>query len=185
MSNILPNKFIVKTNIGSFQIKITNRDYISVGAKNNCVQIGYNSKNNTAHLDWLGTEQGGCEINGKEIHGNNTVEMTDLAFTILKKLYPDVNPNISLRDSSSFKCRIPDTNKAVPISLMKYNLLMTGETYYQNRFKAKLKYEDSNAAYDEFIKNRNDPNLFDKNYDFENNDLNNIRYILYIDFKTE
>ena len=178
MATNIPNNFIAKTDIGSFRIKITNRDYISVGAKNNCVQISYNVKKNTAKLDWLGTEKGGCEINDKEIHGKNTVKMTDLAFTILKQLYPDVNPIVSLCDSSTFNCRLPD-NKPVSISLMKYNLLLTGKTYYQNRFNASLKYKESELAYNSFVKNRGDSSLFDKQYDFNNKDLNiNLQPIL-------
>lgn len=137
MSTNIPNTFTAKTAFGTFEIKITNRDYINIGSKNFCVQIAYSITKNTAKLDWLGTEEGGCEATGKVIHGEDTVKMTDLGFTILKQLYPNVNPNISLRDSSSFKCRLPN-NKLFPISLLKYYLLIYGETYYQQRFNAKL-----------------------------------------------
>ena len=169
----LPNKFTAKTEFGSFVITITNRDYISVGAKNKCVQIAYNIHKNTAKLDWLGTEKGGCEVNGKDIHGDDTIQMTDLAFTILQQLYPNVNPLISLCDSSTFKCRIPNGNPA-SISLMKYNLLLSGKTYYQKQFKAKLQYSESEPAYHTFLENRTDPFLFDKSYNFNNKDLNTV-----------
>ena len=179
MSNI-PNKFVVKTDIGIFQIKITNRDYITIGTKNDCVQIAYNIKQNTAHLDWLGTEKGGCEgmpeskdEGGKEIHGKDTIKMVDLGFTILKQLYPNVNNPITLRDSSKFKCRLPDNN-TTSISSMIYNLLLSGQTYYQSRFNAVLKYKESELAYDEFVKARNNPELFNKTYDFNNKDLNMV-----------
>jgi hypothetical protein len=179
MTTDLPNRFTVKTDFGSFRIIINNRDYISVGAKNNCVQIAYNINKNTANLDWLGTEKGGCELNGKDIHGDNTIKMTNLAFTILHQLYPNVNPLVSLCDSSTFKCRIPNGNP-VSISLMKYNLLLSGKTYYQKRFDATLKYSDSELAYNTFIKNRIDPLLFDKSYNFNNKDLNTaLQPILY------
>jgi hypothetical protein len=173
MSSDIPNKFTAKTDIGSFEVTISNRDYINIGSKNYCVQIAYNTKKNTANLDWLGTEKGGCELNGKEIHGDNTIIMTDLAFTILKQLYPNVNPNISLCDSSTFTCRLPNNNP-VSISLMKYNLLLTGETYYQRKFLAKLKYIESEPAYNKFLENRSSNIIFDKNYDFNNNELNMI-----------
>jgi len=165
----IPNNFVAKTDIGSFQIKITNRDYISIGTKNNCVQIGYNHKTTTANLDWLGTEKGGCEINDKQIHGNDTVKMANLGFTILKQLYPNVNPIISLRDSSKFTCRLPDNN-IISMSSMIFFLLLKGETYYQSRFKATLKYTESEPSYENFIKSWKSP--VDKSYDFRNEDLN-------------
>ena len=56
----IPNRFTAKTIFGTFQIKITNRSYISIGS-NNCVQIGYNASTNEATLDWLRTEKCGCE----------------------------------------------------------------------------------------------------------------------------
>jgi hypothetical protein len=173
MSLDIPNNFTVKTDIGSFHIKITNRDYISVGAKNNCVQIAYNTKTNTANLDWLGTAQGGCEIDGKDIRGDDTIKMVDLAFTILQQLYPNVNHLVSLCDSSTFNCRLPN-NKPVSMSLMKYNLLLTGKTQYQSKFNATLKYNESLEAYNAFIKNRENNDIFDKTYDFNNNDLNTL-----------
>lgn len=167
MSDI-PNNFVAKTDIGSFQIKITNRDYISIGAKNNCVQIGYNHKTNSATLDWLGTEKGGCEINDKNIHGDNTVTMTNLGFTLLKQLYPNVNPIITLRDSSKFTCRLHDT--IITMSSMIFMLLLKGETYYQSRFKATLKYKESEESYENFVKAWKTP--VNKSYDFRNEDLN-------------
>jgi hypothetical protein len=169
----IPNRFVAKTHFGSFNIKIANREYITIGTKNDCVQIGYIESTNTAVLDWLGTEKGGCEINDKDIHGQNTINMVDLGFTILKQLYPNVNPIISLRDSSTFRCHLPDDNP-VSISNMIYNLLLTGKTYYQSRFNATLKYDKSRQAYDYFIKSRLDPLMFDKTYNFNNNDLNRL-----------
>ena len=173
MSTEIPNRFVAKTDFGSFQIKISNREYITIGTKQDCVQIAYNTSSNTATLDWLGTAKGGCEINGKNIHGSNTVKMVDLGFTILKQLYPSVNPDISLRDSSTFHCNLPD-GRPVSISNMIYNLLLTGKTYYQNRFNATLKYVKSQDAYDMFLKTRSDASFFDKSYDFHNKDLNNM-----------
>jgi hypothetical protein len=173
MSNDIPNRFVAKTDFGSFHIKITNREYITIGTKHDCVQIAYNISSNTATLDWLGTDKGGCEVDGKDIHGVNTVKMVDLAFTILKGLYPSVNPLVSLRDSSTFKCNLPD-GRPVSISNMIYNLLINGKTYYQNRFDATLKYDKSHEAYDMFLKARSDPSFFNKLYDFRNKDLNKI-----------
>jgi hypothetical protein len=170
MTSTIPNRFVAKTDFGQFQVRISNRDYITIGAKEGCVQIAYNAKTNTANLDWLGTEKGGCEVSGKSIKGTDTVAMTDLAFTILKQLYPQVNPQVSLIDSSRFTCNIPDGNK-IYISNMIYSLLLTGKTYYQSRFNATLEYPSSQPAYDAFVAALNDPAEFDKNYSFGNPEL--------------
>lgn len=170
---LVPNKFVAKTKIGTFDIKITNREYITIGTKTGCVQIGYNNRSNTASLDWLGTEKGGCEALGKDIRGQKTIIMVDLGFTILRQLYPDVNPEVSLCDSSTFKCILPN-NTPVHISNMIYNLLLSGKTYYQNKFNAKLKYKASEPAYNHFIRTREDPSIFDKSYNFNNDDLNTL-----------
>lgn len=174
-SSDLPNRFVAKTSFGSFHIKISNRDYITIGTKQDCVQIAYKSKTNTAVLDWLGTAKGGCEASDKLIKGDDTVMMTDLGFTILKQLHPNVNPILSLTDSSTFPCSLPNGAKD-SISQMIYQLLLTGKTYYQSRFNATLKYKDPNSneksAYDLFAKARTDPTRFDKDYDFENEELN-------------
>ena len=139
-----------------FQVKITNRSYISIGTKQNCVQIGYNTYTNEGTLDWLGTEKGGCEQEDKNIRGDATVSMTDLGFTILRKLYPGIQNWIKLRDSSKFACNLPDGNR-VPISNMIYNLLLHGETYYQKRFHAVPLYDEAVPAYtmfyDEWVSN--------------------------------
>jgi len=169
----IPNHFVAKTSAGSFQIKVTNRDYITIGSRNSCVHIAYKAKTNTAVLDWLGTEKGGCEISEKEIHGRDTVTMTDLCFTILKQMYPNINPIVSFIDSSTFPCQLPNGSRDA-ISQMIYQLLLTGKTYYQSRFNAQLKYKDANSksAYDLFIEARENPDLFDKEYDFGNQELN-------------
>lgn len=131
----LPDKFVVKTDFGLFQIKITNRDYITIGTGNDCVQIAYDVNKNTATLDWLSTEKGGCEETDKPIHGKDTTAMIDLGLTILRQLYPSVNPTAYLIDSSAFTCLLPDGSK-FRISNTIYNLLTKGKTYYQDRLNA-------------------------------------------------
>lgn len=167
----IPNKFVAKTSVGSFQVNISNRDYITIGSRHACVQIAYKYKTNTANLDWLQTEQGGCEVSEKKISAEETVVMTDLGFTILRQLYPSVHPIINLRDSSKFACKLPDNN-TVSISSMKSHLLRYGKTYYQMRFNAHLLYPESESAYHSFVKARNSATYFDKTFDFHNDDLN-------------
>lgn len=166
----LPPRFEAQTPAGRFKVKITNGDYINIGATNFCVQISYNRRSNSAHLEWLGTERGGCEVTGL---GTDTVTMTDFGFTILKQLYPNVNPIIELRDSAKFTCNIPGNNRT-SITVSEYNLLLAGKTYYQDRFDAIPKYPESQTAYENFYRAWTDPAKFDKNYDFRNDDLNKL-----------
>jgi hypothetical protein len=175
-----PDKFIAQIDVGLFQIKITNGgEVINIGSTTYCVQITHDNKTNSANLAWLGTENGGCEESGKSIHGSDTVTMVDLGFTILKQLYPNINPLVDLKDSSKFVCKLPNGIKE-SISNMIYNLLITGQTYYQRRFEAEVKYPATKPAYDKFVEIRNDPSYFDKEYDFNNDDLNIIlRPIMY------
>jgi len=173
----IPNIFLAKTEFGTFQVKITNRTYISIGAKKNCVQIGYNIDTNEATLDWLGTEQGGCEQDEKIIKGSDTIEMTDLGFTILKKLYPSVKNWIRLRDSSKFTCNLPDGNR-YPISNMIYNLLLNGETYYQKKFGAVPLYEEANPMYETFYSVWSTKPL-PPSFSFQNKDLTEMLTPIY------
>jgi len=146
----LPNRFTAETSFGLFDVKLSNREYITIGTKRQCLQLGYVAETNKAELSWVGTEQGGCEKEDKDIHGNDTVAMTDLGFTILRQLNPAVDKWITLRDSSSFKCELPDGSR-VPISLMKYNLLLYGSTYYQRRFHAIPLYDEAIPGADAFV----------------------------------
>ena len=73
------------TQFGKFNIKLDNTN-INVGGRNFCVNIALYE--NETNLYWLKTDEGGCEITEKEIRGDNTVRMTDLAFSLLRKYYP-------------------------------------------------------------------------------------------------
>ena len=66
---------------------------------------------------WIGLEQRSVDVN---IKGSDTVSITDLGFTILKKL----------RDSSTFRCDLPDGNR-LSISNMIYNLLFPSLIKYK------------------------------------------------------
>jgi hypothetical protein len=148
----LPNEFTAKTTFGSFKVKITNRNYINVGGNNNvCFQVGYDEFENEGKIDWLGTESLKCEQSEKIINGVDTVAMADLGLTILRKLYPNIQKWVKLRDSSKFNCTLPDGNN-VKISMMILQLLLHGETYYQSRFKAVPVYDEAITAYELFHK---------------------------------
>jgi hypothetical protein len=122
-----PDEFIAKTEFGKFRVKIKG-DFISIGGKRFCVQISYRNESDI-ELTSLETRHGGCELNNKEIHGDLTVHMVHLAFTILRINYPGVR-TVNLTDTSSFICE----NR--PMGLMKTSLLLYGQTYYERRFGA-------------------------------------------------
>ncbi len=165
----LPDKFVASTEFGLFQIKITNRDYISIGTGNDCVQIAYSVKKNTATLDWLETEKGGCEETGKSIHGKDTIAMVDLGLTILRQMYPHVNKTIYLRDSSKFICILPD-GRRYHISNSIYNFLLKGKTYYQDRFNAEPVDEFSKSLIDMYQKTWTTTNV-PNDFDFKNPEI--------------
>jgi hypothetical protein len=56
---------------------------LSVGGKHTCVFLSIPDNSDTAHLTILKTKDGGCEITGEVISGQNTVGMVNFAFTIL------------------------------------------------------------------------------------------------------
>lgn len=173
----IPNLFTANTSFGLFRVKITNRTYITIGTKNACVQIVYKPATNRANFDRLETEKGGCEETDKSIYGKDTTAMADLGFTILRKLYPEVDRWITLLDSSTFKCNLPDGNR-VPISTMKYILLLHGQTYYQSRFNAIPVYNEALPAYTTFHKAwSSDP--LPSDFSFENDDLSDIFMPIY------
>lgn len=168
----LPERFTAETEFGKFDVRITNNEYISIGSRNSCVQIGYSVKTNTARLDWLGTEKGGCEKEDNPIRGPLTIKMTDLGFTILRDLIPSVNPFIQLTDSSTFVCILPNGQK-IPMSKQKFNLLLFGKTFYQEAFGA-VPMNDENKAHQVFVSARIDPSKKPPIFEFNHPDLNSL-----------
>ena len=168
--------FHAKTSFGDFRVKISNRDFISIGGKNFCVQISYRGDNDT-ELTSLETSRGGCEIHNKHISGELTTKMTHLGFTILKELYPNVKV-VHLIDNSSYKCTMPDDSQR-GISLMKSSLLIYGQTYYERKFGAVPKFEHDVKTMEEFRKNWADPEFKPTTFNFNNPDLNSLLTPIY------
>lgn len=168
--------FHAKTSFGDFRIKIINKDFISVGGKNFCVQISYRGDNDT-ELTSLETSRGGCEIHNKHISGELTTKMTHLGFTILRELYPSVK-KVNLIDSSSYKCTMPDDSQR-GISLMKSSLLIYGQTYYERKFGAVPKFEHDTQILEEFRGGWADPAQKPETFNFNNPDLNSLLTPIY------
>lgn len=163
------------TDFGKFRIQLDDTN-INVGGKNFCVNIAISEKETT--LYWLKTEEGGCELNGKDIRSNDTIKMTDLAFSILRKHHPERNKWITLMDDSGFTWR--DRKRTYKTNFLKGYLLIHGKTWYEDKFNAVMCDEDSYRIYMKRKENFNNPDKKPEYFDFKNNELTE----LYKDSKT-
>ncbi len=176
-ANHLPNSFTAKTNFGDFHVRIVGNEYINIGGKNDCVQIFYDSYKNMGKLDRLETEKGGCSLSDDDIKGEKTIKMTDLGFTILRKLYPSVK-EVTLIDSAKFPCKLPNGSRA-SMSYKQFFLLLKGKTYYQDRFEATPEFPQEVQALLDFEKNRKDIQRKPKTFNFMNPSLQAILTPIY------
>ena len=172
-----PTQFRATTPFGDFNVRISGEDFISIGGKNDCVQIFYDRFTNKARLERLETEGGGCSLTDEEIHGEKTIQMTDLGFTILRNMYPSVE-EATLIDSAKFLCILPNGLKS-PISYKQFFLLLRGRTYYQDRFQAIPEFPAEEEAVYQFVKNREDPLRKPSYFNFMNADLNTLLTPIY------
>jgi hypothetical protein len=125
-------------------------------------------------------DQGGCvwaqqslthrELNEKEIKGNKTVQMTDLAFSILRKNYPERNTIVTLLDDSGFTWK-GKKNKSYKTNFLKGYLLIHRKTWYEDKFNATMRDPDIYRAYREKAdKNFDDPSKKPAKFNFINDD---------------
>ena len=149
---------------------------ISVGGKNTCVFIKTSNEFPEAYLANVITREGGCEINDKKISGNNTIIMIKLAFTIVKEIALHVR-TLKLQDTSSFSCELPN-NKSFGINLSLYELAFHNATWYERHFNARIPVQSADIQYMNAKKGFNEPKP--TNFDFNNNDLNDILMPIYI-----
>lgn len=173
----LPELFTAKTTFGDFRVRIVGNDYISIGGKNDCVQIYYDSHTNKGKLDRLETEKGGCSLSSDDIKGEKTIQMTDLGFTVLRTLYPSVK-EVTLIDSAKFPCKLPDGSLA-SMSYKQFFLLLKGKTYYQDRFQATPELPQEAQALLDFEKNWKDPQHKPDTFNFMNPTLQTLLTPIY------
>jgi hypothetical protein len=140
---------------------------VSVGGKNTCVYIKIDFDKDFAYMSNLKVTDGGCELSDKEISGNNTTGMVNLAFTIVKENFPHIK-YIRLHDTSDFPCELSNGQK-IGISLSLYSLLFYQKMYYEKKFGAYLEDEDTANKYKLSLNGFNDkpPTYFS----FNNEDL--------------
>jgi hypothetical protein len=152
------------TIFGKFRIKIDDSN-IHVGGKTFCVNIALN-RDNTATLYWLKTDNDkeGCELNDKDIQDNTKIQMTDLAFSLLRKYYPDYDKYVTLLDDSGFSWK-DSRGKKYKTNFLKGYLLLHRKTWYEDKFNAVMCNADIYSEYRKKADNNFDdpskkPNIF-------------------------
>lgn len=184
----------VLPSIGKFKISIRkipdfydrskiNDITIRVGGKDDCVNITIpmNTKKTTAKLSMVESIGKSCTNNGAVIRGPATIEMLNLAFTIVIEIAPHITA-IELDDMSRIPCITPTGQAMVSLSAM--YIAMYGKTWYQDKFGAVLKDEDHWKEYKRLLKNRDDPEAKPAEFRFNNEYLEGILPPLYAESRT-
>lgn len=170
-----------RTDFGKFKIKLEENN-INVGGRNFCVNIILYEKEIT--LYWLKTDEGGCELNEKEIKGINTVNMTDLGFSLIKKYYPHREQIVTLLDDSGFSWK-DSKGKKYKTNFLKGYLLLHGKTWYEEKFNAVMCDSEIYLKYREKADNNfNDPSKKPTTFNFMNNSIQEKLEPLYNNSKT-
>ena len=170
------------TTFGKFRIKIDDSN-IHVGGKTFCVNIALN-RDNTATLYWLKTDEGGCELNNKDIRGNTTIQMTDLAFSLLRKYYPNYDKYVTLLDDSGFSWK-DSRGKKYKTNFLKGYLLLHRKTWYEDKFNAVMCNPDIYSEYRKKADNNfDDPSKKPDTFNFINPSVKEKLEPLYRDTRT-
>lgn len=152
---------------GKFKIKV-DKTNINVGGINFCVNISL--FNNEATLYWLKTEGGGCELTDKDIRGDNTIKMTDLGFSLLRKYFPDVKKYVTLTDDSGFSWK-DKRGKSYKTNFLKGYLLIHRKTWYEDKFSAIMCNEETYKEYRKKADNNfDDPSKKPERFNFVSSD---------------
>ncbi len=167
------------TSFGSFNVK-KSESSIAVGGTKICVNI--NIFNNDGELYWLGTKDGGCELHGSTIKGDNTIKMTDLAFTIVKLYKPHVK-TIRLIDDSGFTWR-ESNGRPYKVNFLKGYLLLHQNTWYEEKFGAIMQNHDEYSLYLKRKQNFYDPLKKPKVFNFNNDEVRKILEPIYNETNT-
>jgi hypothetical protein len=143
---------ICQTNFGKFKIKVDTSN-INVGGRNFCVNIALYEKETS--LYWLKTEEGGCELTDKEIRGDNTIKMTNLGFSLLRKYYPERGNIVTLLDDSGVSWK-DKKGKKYKTNFLKGYLLIHRKTWYEDKFGAVMCNKEDYIKYREKANNNFD-----------------------------
>jgi hypothetical protein len=131
-------------------------------------------------LYWLKTDQGGCELNEKEIRGQATIKMIDLAFSLLRNQHPD-RTIVTLLDDSGFSWK--DTSgRSYKTNFLKGYLQ---KTWYEDKFNAVMCNPEIYRIYREKADhNFDDPSKKPVTFDFMNSEVKVILEPLYLEANT-
>jgi hypothetical protein len=158
---------VCNTEFGRFAIKV-DRENIYVGGKRYCVNISI--RDHDIYMHWLSTDEGGCELDEKVIRGKDTVYMIDLAFSLIKKYYPDRGTAVVLMDDSGFRWS-DKRGKKYKTNFIKGYLLLHRKTWYEDKFNARMTNESVYREYreraDKFF---DDPSKKPRTFDFIDKD---------------
>jgi hypothetical protein len=167
-----------KTNFGKFRVKMDGNN-INVGGRNFCVNIALYEKE--ACLYWLKTDAQGCELNEKDIRGENTVKMVDLGFSLLRKYYQ--YNYVTLLDDSGFSWK-DKRDRVYKTNFLKGYLLLHGKTWYEDKFNAVMCDSDIYTLYRQKASNFNDPSKKPATFNFMNEEVRQKLEPLYISSNT-
>lgn len=155
--------YLVKTDNYTFELDITkyNNDYhIEYGDPNNrrgpCILMTYRKNSKTIKLNHIDYYKA-CSKDKDLLRGTGTQEMLQTALKLVIQLFPEIT-KVFLNDVSNFKCENTNTklsnkdklnsnsDEGAEVLLSIYYLLLYGETWYENKFKAR--YSDKNQRAD-------------------------------------
>jgi hypothetical protein len=160
--------YFVKTDFGTFQVRITNTDGVIIG-KNACVQIKkHDIYKNMGELQWLSTKEP-CEEYDKLIMNDTTIKMVYLGITIFTEIHPEIT-DIYLLDNAKYNCEL-HTKRITQIHMSKYEFLLYGESYYESRYNARPFLDDEYNNYRQFQKNRENAKYKILSFQFNNDAL--------------
>ena len=188
---------VCKTDFGKFKFRVDDKN-INVGGRTFCVNIALYE--NETSLYWLKTDtsahelnldphnmwddEGGCELTDKEIRGTDTVKMTDLAFSLLRKYYPARTAPVTILDDSGVSWK-DKRGKKYKTNFLKGYLLLHGKTWYEDKFNATMCNDEIYAEYRaKADKNFNDPSKKPTTFNFMSSEAREKLEPLYKDSNT-
>ena len=146
MNPVIPFTQTCRSSMGRFQVKIEPAT-LFLGGVHYCVNLMLDS--DVTWLNWLSTDQGGCELDSKLIRKESTVQMVDLAFSLLRTYFPGRNM-ITLMDGSGFSWEGPRRTK-YKVNFLNGYALLYGKTWYEDKFGATMVDEHAYQRYREQI----------------------------------
>jgi hypothetical protein len=145
-SNAIPFVRECKTEFGRFRVKVEPNN-IFVGGARFCVNMVLEP--DVTWLNWLSTDEGGCELDDISIRKERTVQMVDLAFSVLRTYFPG-RTIVTLMDGSGYSWNGARQTKN-KINFVNGYVVLYGKTWYEDRFGATMVNPERYQAYREQV----------------------------------